>query len=32
VSDMPGKTTTSSSGTKRRRLIKSSLSIVAYGE
>ncbi len=30
VSDMPGKTTTSSSGTRRRRLIKSSLSVVAY--
>jgi hypothetical protein len=27
---MPGKTTMSSSGTKRRRLIKSSLSLVAY--
>ena len=32
VSDMPGKTTTSSSGTRRRRLIKSSLSVVAYEE
>jgi hypothetical protein len=31
VSDIPGKTTTSSRGTRRRRLIKFSLSVVAYG-